>query len=508
MNNDFTFIDLFSGIGGFKMALSKYGGKCLNFSEINKDAIHTYCENYKVHIKNNLGDITKINELPDHDILTAGVPCQSWSSAGKKLGFNDSRGQLWNNTIYLLKQSQPKAFVFENVKGLADPRNKESLDYIHKKISEAGYYSKHFLINSYNYGVPQNRERIYIIGFKEEKYFKYFEFLKPNNNKLNLANILGISSNEKNIDEQRDLFSDIISKRQMSLSSKNGVNDYFLFNDLRNGKTTIHSWDIIDTTQRQKEICLLLLKNRRKKLFGKLDGNPISLKQFKSLDNTINKQELEELIRLDIFKKEEFRFEILISGLSNLTPEELEVIESQINGFVFVDELKTFKKFKNRNVQLKNILNILKEKKVLKCVEKRYNFKNTKISTGLFGISRVFLPSSNLFPTLVASDTNDYISEKSLNFKNDEDYKTEFLNKIYIPKNFRKITKEEACKIQGFPKNFILPQKRTRWMKLLGNSVTVPVIEIIIKSIINTGVFDKKEAITKRIKTTEQSVFT
>jgi DNA (cytosine-5)-methyltransferase 1 len=79
MKNKFTFIDLFSGIGGFKMALSNNGGNCINFSEINKDAVNTYCENHNESFDSNLGDITKIKELPKHDILTAGVPCQSWS---------------------------------------------------------------------------------------------------------------------------------------------------------------------------------------------------------------------------------------------------------------------------------------------------------------------------------------------------------------------------------------------------------------------------------------------
>ena len=117
----FTFIDLFAGIGGFKMALSANGGHCLGFSEINKDAVMTYCNNYNISPDLNFGDITKIRELPKHDILTAGVPCQSWSIAGKNLGFDDHRGQLWNDTISLLNQSKPKVFIFENVKGLVDP---------------------------------------------------------------------------------------------------------------------------------------------------------------------------------------------------------------------------------------------------------------------------------------------------------------------------------------------------------------------------------------------------
>jgi DNA (cytosine-5)-methyltransferase 1 len=80
--------------------------------------------------------------LPQHDILTAGVPCQSWLIAGKNLGFDDDRGQLWNDTIYLLNQSRLKAFIFENVKGLADPRNGDALFYILKRIKDAGYFAK------------------------------------------------------------------------------------------------------------------------------------------------------------------------------------------------------------------------------------------------------------------------------------------------------------------------------------------------------------------------------
>ena len=118
----FTFIDLFAGIGGFRIALSNAGGVCLGFSEIAPDAIKAYCTNYNEPESNNFGDITKLKSLPEHDFMTAGVPCQSWSIAGKKLGFDDDRGQLWNDTLYLLNKVRPKAFIFENVKGLADPR--------------------------------------------------------------------------------------------------------------------------------------------------------------------------------------------------------------------------------------------------------------------------------------------------------------------------------------------------------------------------------------------------
>ncbi len=505
MKNKFAFIDLFSGIGGFYIALTKNGGKCINFSEINKDAINAYCENHNESIESNLGDITKINELPEHDILTAGVPCQSWSIAGKNLGFDDDRGQLWNDTIFLLKQSQPKAFIFENVKGLVDPRNKESFSYILDRIKQAGYFAKYFVINSFDYGVPQNRIRVYIVGFKEKKHLDKFRLPKPFENKVKLADILGVElpkTKENNI-VQKDLFGNPVLTKQMSLSSKNGFNDYFLFNDLRNGHTTIHSWDILETTERQKEICLLLLRNRRKSQFGKLDGNPLSLKHFKSLDASITKKELSELVKLGILKEEEYQFRINDFEESELTENELEIISKQSNANLFIDDLKTHRPLKLKKISIKTTLESLKEKNIIECSETRYDFKNTKISSGLFGVNRVFLPTSDVFPTLVASDTNDYVTLKTLKKENHNDYKNDFLDKVYFSNNYRKITKEEACAIQGFPKNFILPESRPRWMKLIGNSVSVSVIDMLVKSIIKTGVFNKKEKKLRTEKVTE-----
>jgi DNA (cytosine-5)-methyltransferase 1 len=502
MKNEFTFIDLFSGIGGFKMALTNNGGNCINFSVINKDAVNTYCENYNESFDSNLGDITKIKELPKHDILTAGVPCQSWSIAGRNLGFDDDRGQLWNDTIFLLKQSQPKAFIFENVKGLVDPRNKESFSYILDRIKQAGYYAKHFIINSFDYGVPQNRIRVFIVGFRDKKHLDNFKLPKPNENRIKLADILGVKLPKVNDEKitQKDLFGNPIVNRQMSLSSKNGFNDYFLFNDLRNGHTTIHSWDILDTTERQKEICILLLKNRRKSQFGKLDGNPLSLKYFKSLDSSITKNELSKLVDLDILKAQEYQFKINDFNDSKLTENELELLSKKSNANLIMDDLKTHRPFKIKKISISDTIETLKEKGVVECSEIRYDFKNTKISSGLFGINRVFLPTSDVFPTLVASDTNDYLTLANLRTDNHESYKQDFLDKVYFSENYRKITKEEACVIQGFPKDFKLPESRARWMKLIGNSVSVSVIDMLAKTIVKTGVFDESKNETERIK--------
>lgn len=489
----FTFIDLFSGIGGFRMALNNMGGTCLNYSEINNDAIKTYCTNFNDNLESNLGDITKIKTLPNHDLLTGGVPCQSWSIAGKNLGFDDDRGQLWNDTIYLLNKSKPKAFIFENVKGLVDPRNKEALSYILQRIKEAGYFANYYLINSFDYGVPQNRLRIYIIGFSDEKYQRKFSLPKPIQNKITLRNIL--SDFEDNLTKGQedtcvDLFGEPIKPRNMSLSNSNGFNDYFLFNDLRNGHSTIHSWDIIETTERQKQICYILLKNRRKSAYGNLDGNPLAYKHFKDIDISIHKQELEELVLLDIFKKVNYSYSISKYQKENLSNDENLILECSVNNFLSIEDLKTNRSLKLNKISIPKILNTLQEKNIILCHQIRYDFKNTKISTGLYGINRIFLPTSKIFPTLVASDTNDYIASKTINAKNEIEYKEKFLKEIYKTNTFRKITKQEACLIQGFPENYILPENRARWMKLIGNSVSVPVIEMLAKAITHTGVFD------------------
>ncbi len=494
-NSKFTFIDLFSGIGGFRMALENNGGECLHFSEISKDAIDTYCKNSNEPIEKNLGDITKIKELQKHNLLTAGVPCQSWSIAGRNLGFDDDRGQLWNDTIFLLNQSRPDAFIFENVKGLVDPRNKKALTYILDRIKEAGYFANYYVLNSFDYGVPQNRIRIYIVGFRDKEFATKFKLPKPLDKKIKLADILS-DFNEKIIETEsempKDLFGEIITQKSMSLSTSNGLNDYFLFNDLRNGHSTIHSWDIIETTERQKKICYLLLKNRRKSAYGNLDGNPLSLQHFKGLDNSINENELDELVELKILKKENYSFVINRNKVKDLTDEEKIIIDNCDADFLVVDKLKMNRELKVKKISLSKILPTLIEKEIITSNEVRYDFKNTKISTGLYGVNRIFLPTSNIFPTLVASDTNDYVTTKMIGAKNEDEHRKLFINKVYKKENYRRITKQEACLIQGFPKDYILPENRARWMKLVGNSVSVPVIEILGKAIADTGVFDNK----------------
>lgn len=481
----FTFVDLFAGIGGFHIALESVGGKCLGFSEIFPDAIESYCANFDITKEDNFGDITKLKTLPSTDFITAGVPCQSWSIAGKKLGFDDDRGQLWNDTLYLLNEVRPKAFIFENVKGLADPRNKEALEYIMDRIKQAGYHAKKFILNAYDYGSPQTRVRIYIIGFKEEKYMKRFSLPNAVPGKVHLCDVLDTPSNSTHEETENK------SRWSLSCNSK-GFNDYFLFNDIRNGDTTVHSWDIIETTKRQKDICLLLLSNRRKSKYGILDGNALGLNHFQELDSTITKEELEELVELSILKHCQYGFEIC-DTTQDLSENEQFVLDYSHSKTIIVDKLKLDKEFRKRKIGIMDTLKKLEERGVVRCSEIRYDFKNTKISTGLNGINRIFLPSTKIYPTMVASDTNDYIATKSIDANTPEEWKENFMKEIYRPENYRKITKSEACRIQGFPADFILPETRPRWMHLIGNSVAVPVVSMLAKTVVSTGVFDEQD---------------
>ena len=507
---NFSFIDIFAGIGGFRLALESVGGTCIGFSEIAPDAINAYCRNFGEDESANFGDITRLKTLPEHDFMTAGVPCQSWSIAGKNLGFDDDRGQLWNDTLYLLNKVRPKVFIFENVKGLADPRNAKALDYILKRIAQAGYYAKVNVLNAYDYGVPQTRVRIYIVGFNEKKYLDKFYLAPASSGSVQLSDVLdGCNSDECRQSNGNN------ARWSLSCNDK-GFNDYFLFNDLRNGHTTIHSWDIQDTTEREKDICYLLLKNRRKDKYGDLDGNPLNLIHFQELDPSITKNELERLVLKGILKRVAYLYKVcdtpkdvkscktndLLSGLGSdkQFDDLLWVLSQAKNGTINFDSLKSSKELKKRKLNAQDVLLKLESIGTVRCIEERYDFKNTKISTGLAGVNRIFLPTCKIYPTLVASDTNDYVTTENINADSIEDFRARFMQKVYRPGNYRQITKQEACRIQGFPADYLLPPTRARWMKLIGNSVAVPVIKMLANAIVNTGVFDGQENVVVKKK--------
>lgn len=189
MKNKLKFIDLFAGIGGFHQAFHNLGAECVFVSEWDDNARKTYEANYK-NISPDLfkeenrdklfvGDITKIDpkDIPDFDVLCAGFPCQPFSQAGFKKGFEDTRGTLFFNIAEILKEKKPKAFFLENVRGLLNHDKGNTMTVIKRVLEEElGYKIFYKVLKASDYGVPQNRPRLYIIGFREDV---SFEFPKP-----------------------------------------------------------------------------------------------------------------------------------------------------------------------------------------------------------------------------------------------------------------------------------------------------------------------------------------
>lgn len=186
--NEFKYIDLFAGIGGIRMPFQNLGGKCVFSSEIDKYAAQTYEANYG---EKPSGDITQINaeSIPNFDILLAGFPCQAFSIAGKRKGFEDTRGTMFFEVERILEEKKPKSFLLENVKGLTNHDHgrtfKVMLDILENKLGYKVYYK---VLNAKNFGLPQNRERIMIVGFKNHNID--FKFPEEINKKTKVGDIL------------------------------------------------------------------------------------------------------------------------------------------------------------------------------------------------------------------------------------------------------------------------------------------------------------------------------
>ncbi len=169
---DFTFIDLFAGIGGIRIGFERAGGKCVFTSEWDQPCQTAYEANFG---DRPFGDITKIDakDVPDHDILTGGFPCQAFSIIGSKRGFSDTRGTLFFDVERILKEKQPKAFLLENVKQLKTHNGGSTFKVILERLENLNYFVHFKVLNGLNFGVPQKRERIMIVGFKENYPFEY-----------------------------------------------------------------------------------------------------------------------------------------------------------------------------------------------------------------------------------------------------------------------------------------------------------------------------------------------
>ena len=229
---DFTFIDLFAGIGGIRIPFQELGGKCVFTSEWDKFAQKTYRVNFGEEPQ---GDITQIDakDIPDFDILLGGFPCQPFSQAGLKKGFSDTRGTLFFEIERILKEKRPKAFLLENVKQLKGHDKGRTLRVILEHLDMLNYYCKYAILRAGDFGVPQNRERVYIIGIDREYYdlpdgFE-FVFPEPTYEKTRLGDIL-----EKSVDDKYTISDSLWAghqRRKKEHRIKGNGFGYTLFNE-------------------------------------------------------------------------------------------------------------------------------------------------------------------------------------------------------------------------------------------------------------------------------------
>lgn len=437
MENKLKFIDLFAGLGGirlgFEQACKDRGieTECVLTSEIKPYAIQTL--KYNHHHENFVGDIFQVKneDIPQFDFLFGGFPCQPFSASGKRNGFADTRGTLFFEIERIIKYHQPKGFILENVEGLVkhDLENKHdeigrTLKTILNKLeNELDYQVSWKVLDSVNFGVPQSRKRVFIVGTKNEKvsldnFEPTFKVLKD---------ILESGKPTMNTDFTKKLLSHFTVEELYGKSIK----------DKRGGENNIHSWDIgIKGECSKDQINLLnrLFKERRKKQWASeigidwMDGMPLTLNQIQSffpVNNLFESVDVKALLD-DLVEKGYIKFE---------HPKKL-VSENTENGVItsrLYDETKP----------------------------KGYNIVTGKLS---FEINKILNPFE-IAPTLVATD----------------------MVKIVVPdgKGIRKLTIREGLRIFGYPENYEIPVKESLAFDLLGNTVVVPVIKAVAERVLD-----------------------
>lgn len=363
------FIDLFAGIGGFRFGFEQacteagFEPDCVFTSEIKQHAVATYLNNFpNCEV---MGDITAVETsmIPDFDVLLAGFPCQAFSAAGKREGFADTRGTLFFEIERILKEKKPKAFILENVEGLVThdrirPKDKigRTLATILRILNSLGYKVSWSILNAVEFGIPQNRKRIFIVG------------------------TLGLEVSLKNFPKYFSKLSDIILYGQPVLDTKlsrlltNSFSQKELegkaIKDKRGGKANIHSWDIGlkgKVTAEQSRLLESILLARRNKKWAELkgiewmDGMPLTLGEIQTFFDVPNLR----LLLDDLVKKGYLAFE---------HPKDIKVTTR--NGIT--------RKFRESRTSL----------------EKGYNIVTGKLS---FDIN-VILNPNGVSPTLVATD--------------------------------------------------------------------------------------------------------
>ncbi|GAB4546272.1 MAG: DNA cytosine methyltransferase [Pleurocapsa sp.] len=432
------FIDLFCGIGGLRLGFEnacqdlKINSTCVFSSEIKPAAIEVYQRNFSNH--KIYGDITKIDSqaIPSFDILLAGFPCQSFSSAGTRNGLSDERGVLFYEIERILKEKKPTGFLLENVSNLLKHENGETWRIIEDKLSNLGYRVSHKVLNSKDHGLPQSRERVYIVGTLTKK--------------VNL----------EKFEEKTSCLGDILEQGKETLDTTFALNLLKRYSvtelygkaikDKRGGENNIHSWDIElkgHINQEQKELLNELLKARRKKEWAEIkgikwmDGMPLTLEEIASFYKPIffsnNIQQA--------------------SGISrgNLGISSLQALKDLLDDLVEKKYLKY--EHPKDEFKIKNKLGKLVKKRLPReDLPKGYNIVTGKLS---FEINKILDPK-DIAPTLVATD----------------------MARIAVVdgQGIRTLTNREGLRLFGFPESFQLDLPIKQAFDLLGNTVPIPVV--------------------------------
>lgn len=436
---EIKFIDLFAGMGGIRLGFEQafnqadFKTKCILTSEIKPSAIEALNHNFK-HSSFSI-DVTKIDisDLEDFDFLLAGFPCQSFSSAGNRDGFCDTRGTLFFEVEKILKEKRPYGFILENVEGLVkhDLKNKDdkigqTLETIIKSLENLEYKVTWKVLDSQDFGLAQSRKRIYIIGTL--------------NSKIELNNFTSYSKTTfKDIQEfnKNTIDTDFTKK----LLSHLPINELYgkAIKDKRGGSSNIHSWDFAlkgEILEIQRLLLTTLLKERRKKHWAEkigidwMDGMPLTLEQIKTffqdddLENNLN----------DLVKKGYIRFEHPKAKTTKIT---------EAGSSITRREYDTTK-------------------------PKGYNIVSGKLS---FEFSKILDPNG-ITPTLVASDV-------------------EKLG-VIDGQGIRRLSLKEGLRLFGYPEDYSLDifnkniSSRRKGFDLLGNTVAVPVIYEISKKLVTS----------------------
>jgi len=312
-----NYIDLCCGIGGFRVALESFQKKntnikfnCVLSADIKDDAIKTYNLNFNEN--NKKINILEINEIDSFDLLCAGFPCQPFSSAGNKKGFNDDRGGIIFKIIDICKKYKPKIVILENVSNLIILENGKPLKRICEEFNNIGYFVSYKKLNATDFGVPQNRERVFIICSLEKQVdLNKIEYINPENT---LNSIIDYKAKYSDIESN-------FANKIMKLHSQTPLFGYKM-QDKRGGKNNIHSWDIGVNgvlTISERELMNKIMTERRKKHWAEkknivwMDGMPLTLSEISTFVNDTHlKSMLDNLIEKKYLRLEKPKN--LISG--------------------------------------------------------------------------------------------------------------------------------------------------------------------------------------------------